>query len=154
YYNLSTTVYQSVDGGYTWRPNSSTSSVPQGVVSVEDVVGDGCGLFVPTNDLGIYYTTDDGNNWQPMNGAPNQPLQPSRAYVTSTKIWSFQSSGGAQAKDLMSTTRPTSNINVHFLGVTPTSSGPPDYTITFPKVFCNTAADTAIGLYGCNCGPT
>src|SRR5207247_7248864 len=124
-----------------------------------DMVGDGVELFAPTNDLGIYYTTDEGNNWQSMAGSPNQPLEPSRAYLTSTKIWSFQSAGlGGAAKDLMSCNRPTTNINIHIVGAGSSSpvytAPPPDYRIVFQNVACGVAIDTAITLFGCNCGPT
>ncbi len=134
---IANALMRSDDGGYGFSPIPSYTSGGNDTLS-EDMAGDGCEQFASSfaTHTGMWYSTNDGANWQIIPSSPN-PAVDTRFYVSPDTVWSF-------AYDSLKWIPRPATADIHVW---------PD-TVAFKNAACQTNSDTTIHIFGCNCANT
>lgn len=76
-------VYETADGGATWRPLALPAAVQQGRISAVSASDSGRMLYVAGPGVGVYRSTDGGATWVPRNkGLPSRDVAAFATHAT------------------------------------------------------------------------
>ncbi len=136
YQNNIAAILQSDNGGYAFAPIPGFNN--GGDRLTQAMQGDGCSLFASstTSQTAMWFSVNDGAAWQTMPATAPTPPTDTRFYVSPDTVWSFQGN--------ILTWAPRTVIQTAAIHIWPN-------TVNFTGAACDTALDTIIHIFGCNC---